>query len=168
MFSEILSHIRTKDEAKILSNEIDLLMDALYKEGGAGFESTLHAKVRSWVSEEMQKDWGDEEPDKEGYLKKLKEELYSLKPVKLTLAFEPTDASLDKFFGYVRQNIGEGIILEINYDPSILAGAQVAFEGEYRDFSLKRVYEDEMGRMKEEIISQLGPANYQIPNPKIK
>ena len=162
MYSEILSHIRTSDEVKILFDEIDILLDALYKEAGQGFESTLRTYVRDWVSGEMKKAWSGNVLDKEEYLKKLKSALENLKSIKLTLAFEPTDASLDKFYGYVRQNIGEGIILEINYEPTIIAGALIAYEGEYRDFSLKRLFEEELIKMNEQIVVLLEQGNSQL------
>lgn len=46
-----------------------------------------------------------------------------------------------------RELFGQDLFFDFRVDPSLLAGASLAFDGEYRDYSLKGVFE----KKKEEI-----------------
>lgn len=135
MYSNILNRLRTKEEALRLEEEVDLLLEALYETKEGAFEEALTRSVRTWVSEEIKVSLGKNGVNKTEFLKGLKEVLTKLKSLKLTLAFEPVEDTLDKIHNWVVREIGEGIILEITFNPNILAGAIIIFEGEYRDFS---------------------------------
>ncbi len=154
MYSEILSRVRTKIEVEKLKEEIDLIIDHLFSKDSVAFESFLKSNIRPWVVEILTKEWADA-GDKIEYLRKLKEKLESLKYLTLILAFEPTELSIDKFFNFVRKNIGEGVVLDIAVDREILGGAKIIWQGQYRDFSLKKVFEREVEERKEELVQML-------------
>lgn len=151
MYSQILSRTRTKEEVDSLKREIEVLEEAFYKDGGRGFDAVLNSHVRHWVSEAMKADWTESNIDSKAYLEKLKNKIEKLGIVQLTLAFEPTNITIDKFINYIRQNVGEDIILEVSYDPNIVAGTMISYKGNFRDFSLKRLFEEELKAGKEEI-----------------
>jgi F0F1-type ATP synthase delta subunit len=153
MFDQILSRVRTTEESQILISEIELLKKSLYESKQLGFDSCLTNQVRHWVSELIRAEVDNQAVDKEAFLNKLKETILSLKILKLTLAFEPTQLAIDKFSSFVKQNMPTGAILEIIYDPSIIAGSQIVFNGEYRDFSLKRLFEEEITKQRADIMS---------------
>ena len=152
MYLEILPRIRTKEEAKALIDEIEILLSSLYESAGEGFESSFKSQIRNWVAKAMESDWQDLGVDKKDYLLKLKDKLNSLEVVDLVLAYEPNNLSLDKFKIYMIQNISEDIIFNITFDPNLLGGVQIVYKGEFRDFSLKRVFEQEIKSKKTEII----------------
>lgn len=154
MFSNLLSRIRTTEEKDKLLQEVELLLQSLYEQRGVGFDSTLTAKVRAWVAEVIRREI-NKAGSREDYLEKLKDILVSLKKLTLTLGFEPTDKSLDKFASFVLKKKGEGIVLEIIYDPKIIAGAIIVYEGNYRDFSLKKVFEREINAKENELMQIL-------------
>jgi|CXWL01.1.fsa_nt_gi hypothetical protein len=151
MISKLLNRIRTVDERDKLLTEVDLLMASLYEDNGKGFEKALLARVRFWVTEIIKEEVTNDKDQIEKYLKGLRANLENMLLMKLTLAFEPTDVSIDKFFDYVNKNIKtetksgdfQGIILSFEYDPKILGGAEITWKGEYRDLSLRRLFEDE-------------------------
>ena len=70
----------------------------------------------------------------------------------MKLSFEPTEVSLDKFHAYLNEILPGGAILDIEYDPSILGGAQITWGGEFRDFSLKRLFESEYEAKQKELL----------------
>ena len=152
--SALISKIRTVDEKEKLSQEVGLLLDSLYKEKGNGFYTSLKSQVRLWVSEIINSEaqQGGADIDKiEAYLKDIQKRLDALEVVTLTLSFEPTDATIDKFTKVIRGG-RENTILDFSYDPAVLGGAIVSFKGEYRDFSLKRLYESEYKTKEEEVL----------------
>jgi len=155
MYSEILSHIRTKSEAWQLEDEVDLLLDHLYKGKAGDFELALKNDLRAWVSELLLSAFANPDVKKDEYLRGLKEAIAKLRELKLTLAFEPTQNSIEKIHDWVRRNVGEGIILDVTLNPTIFAGAIVTFEGRYRDLSLRNKFREQFEQNRERIFSLL-------------
>jgi len=160
MYSEILLKVKTEEEREALIEEIRGLKASLY-EHGSFFEDTLRTRVRDWVSQVIkdavaQRDAvAQKEIDKEKYLQGLIEELSKLKSAKLVLAFEPTEAAVQRYHEFISKEVGEGVVLNISCLPGILGGAIIIFEGKYRDFSLRRVFEEEFRQSRELILKTL-------------
>jgi len=156
MYNEILSHIRTKSEAWQLEDEADLLLDHLYKGKADVFDLALKNDLRAWVSELLLRTFANPEIKKDKYLRGLKVAIAKLRELKLTLAFEPTQNSIEKIHDWVIKNVGVGIILDITFNPTIFAGAIVIFEGKYRDLSLRNKFREQFGENRERIFQILG------------
>ena len=156
MYSDILSRIRTKEEALRLDQEVDMLLEKIYETKEGAFEEALTCKVRTWVSEEIRTSLAKGAVDKLHYLRELKEAISRLKTLKLTLAFEPVEDTLNKIHSWVRREVGEGIILDITFNRNILAGAIIIFGGEYRNCSFRKKFEEDLKNNKEEIMKILG------------
>ena len=154
MYSEIIAKVKTKEEAEGLAAEIETLKLSLYEGRGELFEDTLKSSVRAWAAQLVRTEM-ETQVDKERYLAGLIEKLASLKTLKLYLAFEPTQAAIEKFYSFINQKVGEEVLLEILYQPKILGGAIIIFAGEYRDFSLRRIFEEEFKNMGGEILKIL-------------
>ncbi len=72
------------------------------------------------------------------FLTDLQEQLYKLNVVKLTIGFEPTESlvlQLASYFGDTSED--SKTILEIDYDPQIVAGVQIYNQGKFGDYSFK-------------------------------
>ena len=96
MFSKILTKVRTKEEALQLEHEVDLLLESLYKADGGSYELALQKNVRGWVANAIKATLEKEMLEKDEFLKGLKEKIKKLKVLKLTLAFDAPDATIDK------------------------------------------------------------------------
>lgn len=141
----LLSKIRTTEERDKLELELDLLLSNLYEHQGTGLDSALRTKVRNWVATEIRTELPDVSDVglAQNYIKNLKGELSKLKTLKLKIAFEPTDSSIDKFSDFAHRYIGRDVLIDFEIDPQIFGGAEITYEGEYRDLSLKRLFESE-------------------------
>ncbi len=151
MYSEILSNIRTKEDAWALEQEIDILLNKLYSAKADEFSHALEHDVRSNVALIIKSSIEKTRIDRDKYLQGLKNELKKLKEIQLTLAFEPTDATLEKIFLWVRENVGKGIILDINYSKTISGGAVIIHKGKYRDYSLKKLIRNDLDNNKQKV-----------------
>lgn len=151
MYSEILANIRTKEDAWALEQELDILLDKLYSAKADEFSHALEHDVRSNVALIIKSSIEKARIDRDKYLQGLKNELKKLKEIQLTLAFEPTDATLEKIFLWVRENVGEGIILDINYSKTISGGAVIIHKGKYRDYSLKKLIRNDLDNNKQKV-----------------
>ena len=160
IYSDILSNIKTVDEANRFASEIDTLLDALFKTQGNAFEKALNsinAITSQMLKEALRKDnisFENKTMIKECLIG-LRDQLQKLKVFKLSLAFEPSEISIDNLFNWVVKNIGEGCILDIETDKAILGGTIIVYEGKYEDLSLRKALEEVFAGKREEIIKPI-------------
>jgi F0F1-type ATP synthase delta subunit len=141
IFSEILSTlVKTRYEANLLLDEIEILERASFKIGEEDFESSLKKAVRAktaYAIEALLKSGNRDE-----VLKSLKLKINSLNYLNLTIAFEPSLETINRFYVWAKQNLGDGIALNISIDKSILGGAVIEFKGKVSSFTLIKKIED--------------------------
>ncbi|MDP1743324.1 MAG: hypothetical protein Q8L51_00885 [Candidatus Amesbacteria bacterium] len=110
----------TKDQVDLLRQEIDILMSSKY-------QSKKKQVVRESTILELEKRKGD--------LENWKLEIENLRELHLTLAYEPTRININTYSAWVKKNVGENVVLDINVDPAIIAGAQIVWNGKYKNYS---------------------------------
>ena len=153
MDSKLLSEVRTTSEADLLLDELEQLKRSLYEHGERSFESTLKGQVRFWVAEIIRGEVKD--TDTEKYLINMIQRIEELEEFKLTLAFEPSSTGLNRMLSFVRENINENLILELKYDPSIIGGSLISYNGKYHDFSMKDAFDHEFEKQREKYLRML-------------
>lgn len=67
----------------------------------------------------------------------LDQQKLKLKPLTIYLAFEPDDSSINLIGTMARKMFADSLILDIKYDPNLIAGAALVWKGIYRDYSLR-------------------------------
>jgi len=72
----------------------------------------------------------------------LDQRINQLKLMTIYLTFEPDDYSLSQIGTYARKLFGNFLLLDIKYDPNLIAGAALVWNGVYRDFSLRAKIEE--------------------------
>ncbi len=142
---QILQLINTVDDRDLVLNEIDILRSSLFQQKGEAFDSVLKAKVRAWVRSHILINLESEQISKETYLTYLKEELIKMEIVILELAFEPSLTSVETLALTVKKIRGNSCLLDIRYNPELIAGVRISFKGKYKDFSMKEKFEEVMG-----------------------
>ncbi len=151
MFDEIVSSVKTIDEKQMLLDEIELLLHSLYKKSAQSFEDVLRTQVRSRIAQKIEEILRKESGEKHAILEKLQETVLDLPVMELTLAFEPTETSLQRLSTWVKTNVGAKVVFQLKYDRSILGGVIMIHEGEYRDYSvrrqLERIINEEQGQI---------------------
>lgn len=157
IYSYILRYIETLDDAEKISFEIETLLDSVFKTETQAFEKSLKS-VSAKTSDAIkgilaQNDIAlDNRKGIKNFLLGLKDQLHNLKVIKITLAFEPSQRTITNIFSWILGNIGFGIVLDINYDKTIIGGAVIYFEGKYKDFSLKKRLDTTFKNRREEIM----------------
>lgn len=134
MYSEITQTVKTADERDLMLSEIESLKSALFETKNGGIENALRANVRASVASFLRK--GMEGKNASGYLDGLIRELKGLEELKLILAIEPTENMIDTIYSWMISNSLGNVILNIEVDKRIIAGAQISFRGKYFDGSL--------------------------------
>ncbi len=138
IYFDIVNSVKTLAERDKLSSEIDYILEALFETSKNSLD-TAFKKISIDTEERLKEtfkknniDILDKETVK-NFLEKLKKSLTNFKIIKLTIAFDPSHQIIETISNWISKNLGEGYILDIDTDKSILGGAVVVFEGKYKD-----------------------------------
>lgn len=134
---DLLKYVRTVSDAELLNNEIDILIDSLYRTGERSFDKTINKSVRKEIAKALET-IGPSKSGRKADLQRIKEDLKKLNVLRLTLAFEPSQLVIEKTIKWLRENVSGDIVVNILYDPAIVGGAIIEYQGKYIDMSLKK------------------------------
>jgi len=137
MDSRVFQLVKTQVDVTALINEIDILVDSLYRTGEDSYAKVLHTKIGVESAKLFSEAHDDKETRKQSLLQ-LKSDLTNLVPLRLTLAFYPTPESVDKIVTWARTNIDKAVIMDYVVDSTILGGAIIEYQGKYADLSLRK------------------------------
>jgi hypothetical protein len=149
----LLANITTKREAERLLEEIEIIRNGLFGAGGGAFESLLKNKVRAITAENIRLVFAKEGVDKRKYLDQIEELVMNMPNVSLILAFEPSEGAIERFYTKISDATGKQVLLDVVYEPQIIGGAVIIFNGRYRDFSFKKIFEAEFEKGRNKILA---------------
>ncbi len=138
---DVTSVVQTRAQLELLAKESDILIDSLYRSGDQDFDHQLKSEVRISTAIMIGQIKGTQS-DMKQLLEDLKQSLAKIEYFEITLAYEPSQKSLNKMITWIRENINSQAVLDIAYDASLLGGAQLAYKGKYVDLSLKKMMAD--------------------------
>ena len=154
MYSEIIHKLSTKEETYQLLDEVNSLLNSLYQ-STTDYDDVLINGTRKWVADMITNEMEKEKIGKEEYLKGLKVEINKLKIMDLTISFEPSSSTVNHISSWVKENLGESIIINFINDPKIIAGATISYNGRYIDLSLLAKFNQSFAEISGKIIEQL-------------
>jgi F0F1-type ATP synthase delta subunit len=115
----------TKDQVDILKHEIDILLNSKY-------QSKKEELVRESTLLELE---SRRVKDSQKALENWKLEIENLRVLRLIIASEPTRANILAYGAWVKKTLGPDVILDISVNENLVAGAQIVWNGKYRDYS---------------------------------
>lgn len=137
MFSDIISEVKTVEDQKTLLQEIDILLDSMFRLGDNAFEPTLTKEVRRQTATRVRQLIDSQGGDKESLLKSLRKEIESLKEIELEIAFDPSEDSIQQIYDWIAKHISQGFVLSFSVNSQIIAGASISYKGKFHNGSLK-------------------------------
>ena len=148
-------NIKTVEEKEELENYLELLEESVFKKDGfaQALKDNVPVKYSSFIKELLDKNkvnLSDGESVKSAF-DGLRSYLKNLIPINLTIAYSPSEKSLENIYNWVFKNIGENIILDIDIDSGLLGGAIITYKGLYGDYSFKKALEEGFEEHSEEI-----------------
>lgn len=155
---ELLNKLPTKTDVTNFVSIIDLMLESLYNVKNNKLENILKKSLSVKTAETFKKiflQYGNDKEKIRNFLTELKAKLQNFKTLKLTLAIEPSKETLERINNWVRLNMGNGIIPEIEQDPRIIGGAIIEIDGIYKDYSLKKRLDEAFEKRKTEIAKLL-------------
>jgi hypothetical protein len=85
----------------------------------------------------------------------LLDKLRTCKSIKLTIAFQPDDATISLFSDWIKTNTNESALIDLQFDKSIVGGAQIIVGGMYKDYSVRKNLINRFQIQKDEITKLL-------------
>ena len=159
LYYDSLRDIKVKEQLEEFSSEIDNILSSLFKVKNRNIEEILDKTVGQKTLGIVKKLVQENKIDSSDYnsldklLNGIKQDLKKIRILKMSLAIDPTPETIDRLFDWVKKNLGEGIVLDIDKDESILGGAIISFDGIYNDLSLRKTLEGIFQTKKDEIMN---------------
>ena len=154
IYYDIVKSLKTTQDAEEFLSQLDNLLAKLFKINPDSLDKSLEKIVSSKLAELLRESFKKNNINQndhsaiESFLNSIKNQIQQLNILKLQLAFDPSDETINTVFNWVAENYGDGIILDIHRDESILGGAIIAFNGKYKDLSLRKRFENVFGNNK--------------------
>ena len=137
-----------------------MLLTSLYEEKGLGFDRLLRTRIRAWVANYLSEAFLKN--DKQAYLKGLSDKVKSLTTIEITFGYEPSYDMLDRVSSLIDNAVGKHVILRTFCDPTLIGGVEIIFEGQFRDFSFQRIFEEEFEKSREVILRSLDKSDKEM------
>lgn len=135
----ITRDIITVNQSKVLLEQLNTVINSLYltNENRDPYED-LPLEIKKRIIESTQKESISMSNAKEmsTFLNGLTKYIEGLPSVTLILAFSPSEKQLKEMQGWMEQNLNKKILLHTVFDPSVIAGMVVQYDGVYKDYSL--------------------------------
>jgi len=158
--SPIIKETRTKDDVRMLRAGIEVLEMNLYGVGAKSWDSVLDKILPERFSanfKDLLAQFSEaEQPEAiKEILSDLKKAVSKFRPLKIDLAFEPTNEIIDQLNFWVDEELGLEVVLDIGYEKTLLGGARIAFAGKYGDFSAAKMITEILQSEKEKILKEI-------------
>ena len=156
----ILKDLRTKDERDLLRNQLDELEAALFKADHKVTEGILKSHFPEHLASTMRGIIASDEFAKNPealrtFFKDLEDVIDKLPFLKLSIAFKPPEEMIVRLHDWTEQNLGPGIVIDINYDGSMLGGARIIFGGKYKEMTLAQMITDVLAKEKTAVMGMI-------------
>jgi len=157
----VLQDIRTLDDLRLMSGQIDQLLVSLFKATSDDFNDTLQTKLQRtlgthlMLSLKSQNIRLDNQEQLQLYFTGLREYISHLPVLQLTLAYHPTNEQVEQLSEWVRAETVKPVILQLIYNKIVLGGAIITYQGRIIDLSLKKKFERVYETKREEILGLL-------------
>ncbi|OGD09148.1 hypothetical protein A2397_01630 [Candidatus Amesbacteria bacterium RIFOXYB1_FULL_44_23] len=92
--------------------------------------------------------------DLQEFMNKICQKASALPTVTISLAFEPDETILKEFSSWFVLNTNHQVLIDIQIDPSLIAGASITSNGKFHDFSAKSKFNQMLSDF---LNSQSGP-----------
>ena len=125
-YSEILKQIMSDESAEIIIEAIDTLRDSMYK-----MNSDVKDLPQSEIWNLIMKKFADVKNNQAEWLTELKDAIKKMRKLRLEVAVRLDEESHQEIWGWVKRNVGEDVVTQMQINPALMAGARIIWEGKY-------------------------------------
>lgn len=70
------------------------------------------------------------------------QDILKIIPLVIYTAFEVSPNQIKELSGFIKEKFGENMLIELRYDPTLIAGCALVWKGNYKDYSLRSRIEE--------------------------
>ncbi|GEM_PF-1871787 len=135
--------LKTKNDANDFIYLLEKLSADLFKKNGKSFDKLLSQDLSYEVGKTLKsvaEGTGESMRNKqhvELFFSHLKDITSSLPVIHVIVAVEPTEKVVSLIHNWIYNNFKKLMLLDITYDPELIGGCVVSFNGKANDYSLK-------------------------------
>ena len=85
----------------------------------------------------------------------LSDRLRGCKNIQLTIAFHPDEETITFFSEWVKKNVSPTILIDLQFDKTIVGGAQIIANGVFKDYSVRKKLANRFQIQREDIVALL-------------
>ena len=139
--NQLTKDISTKEDLVFFLEEISLIEKLIFKK----IDLALSEKAKQIVSEKFLKKIQDLEEKNlinknpetiQNFFNNLKKSLLALDQIKIIISFKPRKAFINKIKSWLENELKQDLIIDFIYNPEIVAGAIIEFQGKQFNSSL--------------------------------
>lgn len=134
MFSDVLKSVATITDQDEFLNTIDILRESLYTKD---IDITARLKkIRADFAAPIQTEL-ENAADKAKILEDLRLAVKAMRVINIQVGFNYSLDFVPKMAVWIKENIGEDVVVDVQTDLHLLGGATISFDGKYRDYTVR-------------------------------
>jgi hypothetical protein len=161
LFDQILQKIRTTTDVSQVLSCLEEFTETFYSRKDHTAQEQIFRKLPIELSALLIKTFANEpiNPENQIRIKRdidaLADQLHACKSIQLTIAFQPDEQTITYFSDWIKKNIRNDLIIDLQYDKSIVGGALIIADGAYKDYSVRKNLSNRFQIQKEDILGLL-------------
>jgi hypothetical protein len=161
LFDQIAGKLRLKSEMTAVLICLDEFVNDFFAPKGSTMVQTvfdgLHPELAKILKDVFLKDavTHENQASVNKTVDELKDKLRAMRVVQLTLAFQPDEAAIGLFSEWVKKNISTNTLIDLQFDKTIVGGALIISDGQYKDFSVRKKLAGRFQIQRDEIMGLL-------------
>lgn len=143
IFSDFAKNVITKEDLFFFIDEINLAENLLFKEENISLSERLKGKVSETFENfikylEKEGVISENIENNRIFFEQLKNYLLKLPQIKFEIAFKTKGDFLNKLSFWLEKTLGKKLILDLYFNPEIVGGVIIEYQGKYFNFSLAK------------------------------
>ena len=140
----VIKYIRTKNERDLGLAGLRIVEENLYRDDPRALERSLKSELPAILARPLKDvlsraSYVYERELSQKFFDGLELALTNLVLLRLEIAFEPTESTVERLHSWVRKEVGEGVILDLEIREEIRGGARLTFKGRYIEKTLSNL-----------------------------
>jgi F0F1-type ATP synthase delta subunit len=161
LFDQILAKIRTTSELSLVLSCLAEFLDTFFTPKKLEDQQKIFHKLPSELASIFIKAFASEQiiPESQIRIKReideLTDKLHGCKTLQLTIAFQANEETISYFSEWIKKNVRTDLLIDLQYDKTIVGGVLIIVDGTYKDYSVKKNLSNRFQIQKEDILGLL-------------
>jgi ATP synthase delta (OSCP) subunit len=161
LFDQLISQIRTTSEAKQVLSSLEAFADTFFSSKSPAEQQQSFRQLPKAIADMLITTFATQPitPTNQITIKRqideLSDKLRACKSIQLTIAFQPNEETVTLFSDWIKKNVKPDILIDLQFDKSIVGGAQIIAGGIFKDYSVRKNLSNRFRIQREDIMGLL-------------